>query len=570
MKKFFALLLALIMVAGLAVSCAPKEPAQETPAEEPTQAPATEPTEAPAEQPADEPFNIVVNLASEPMTIDPTLNSAVDGAVMLHHFFEGLIKWMDNGEGKAEMLPGQAESWEISEDGLTYTFHLRDGIKWSDGKDVVAGDFVYAAQRLVNPETVADYGYIADMLVGYPEVAGGTADVSALGVTAPDDKTVVYTLRYKSPYFLELMAFPAFFPVRQDIVEQYGDQWTFDVNTYIGNGPYKMSEWEHNSYIMAVPSETHYDYANLGPDSIKFALMDDQNAMLAGFRSGELNFIEDVPVDEIPALLDSGELHVQDYIGTYYVCFQTQKAPFDDVRVRKAFNLVIDRNYIVEQITRTGQVPATGYVPAGIFDAAGPSGDDFRTTGGQYWSTAKEDYQKNCDEARALLAEAGYPNGEGFPVVEYLYNTSDAHRAIAEALQQMWQQELGVQVTLANQDWAVFLETRKNGDYSIARNGWIADYNDPSSFIDMWITGSGNNDAQYNNPAYDAAVQTAKETSDPAVRMQAYHDAEKMLLDDQVVGPIYFYTTMYMAQGFDGLYYSPLGYYFFAYTKPVA
>ncbi len=324
-----------------------------------------------------------------------------------------------------------------------------------------------------------------------------------------------------------------------------------------------MSEWVHNSYIMMVQNPNYYDLESLGPNSIKFALMDDENAMLAAFNSGELDFNEGYPIDEVPTLLESGQLKIGDYIGTYYVCFQTQRAPFDDPLVREAFSLVIDRNYIVEQITRAGQVAASGYVPAGIYDADGP-GSDFREVGGDYYSLSKDDYAANCETARALLAEAGYPNGEGFPIVEYLYNTSDNHRVIGEALQNMWQTELGVQVTITNQDWAVFLDTRKNGEYSIARNGWIADYNDPISFLDMWVTGGGNNDAQYENAEYDALITQAKTSSDPSVRMQAMHEAEDILLGESVVAPIYFYTQPYMVNdALKGWYYSPLGYFFF-------
>ena len=232
--------------------------------------------------------------------------------------------------------------------------------------------------------------------------------------------------------------------------------------------------------------------------------------------------------------------------------------------LRKAFSLTIDRNYIINQVTGRGEVVATGYVPAGIYDAD-PAGDDFRTVGGDYYTVDDEGYQARCDEARQLLAEAGYPNGEGFPVVEYLYNTNDNHKAIGEALQNMWQTELGVTVSLNNQDWAVFLDTRKNGDYSIARNGWIADYNDPMSFIDMWMTGGGNNDAQYSNPEYDALVKKAKSTDVAADRMNYMHQAEDILIgEDSVLAPIYFYVnTKMVAEGLDGIYYTPLGYYFF-------
>ena len=263
------------------------------------------------------------------------------------------------------------------------------------------------------------------------------------------------------------------------------------------------------------------------------------------------------------------------YIGTYYVCYQTQKAPFDDPRVRQAFTLAVNRTFIVDKVTQAGQVPANGFVPAGVYDAAGSTGDDFRTVGGAYYSIegdADYSYEANCEKARELLAEAGYPNGENFPVVEYLYNTSDAHKAVAEALQNMWETELGVKVTLNNQEWAVFLQTRKDGNYSIARNGWIADYNDPMSFLDMWLTGGGNNDAQYANADYDAKIQEAKNTTDPAARMKLVHEAENIIMgQDWALNPLYFYTQKYMlSDRVGGMFYTPLGYFFFSYAHPNA
>ena len=525
-------------------------------------------------------FNITVNLASEPQTMDPTLNTTSDGSNMANHLFEGLMKWEDSGaevngsDGtahSAQLAPGQAESYEKTEneDGtVTYTFKLRDGIKWSDGKDVTAGDFEYAWKRLVDPATAADYSYMLDCVVNANEIIAGEKDASELAVKAVDDKTFEVTLVNDLPYFEELCAFPAMMPVRQDVIEEAGDNWTFDVSTYISNGAYKMKEWTHNSQIVVEKNENYYDYEKLGPETITFKLMDNQNAMLSGFNSGELDFIEDVPQAEIANLIASGDMKIVDYIGTYYVCFQTQKAPFDDPKVRKAFSLAIDRTYIVNQVTQSGQVEAGGFVPAGVYDAEGATGDDFRTVGGDYYKPTDADYEANCEEARALLAEAGYENGEGFPVVEYLYNTSDAHKAVAEALQYMWEEELGVKVTLNNQEWAAFLQTRKDGDYSIARNGWIADYNDPISFLDMWMTGGGNNDAQYSNEEYDSLIKEAKTTTDVKERMELLHKAEdKIIGEDNALAPLYFYTQKYMlADGIEGMYYCPLGYFFFGYT----
>lgn len=522
-------------------------------------------------------FNITVNFASEPMTMDPALNSAVDGGIMAQHLFEGLMKWENSGEEidgsdgtceSAQITYGQAESYDktTNDDGtVTYTFHLRDGIKWSDGKDVTAGDFEYSWKRLVDPATAADYNYMLDCVVNANEIMDGEKDPSELAVKAVDDKTFEVTLTTDLPYFEELCAFPAMMPVRQDIIEANGDQWTFDPSTYISNGSYKLTEWTHNSQIVMAKNENYYDYENLGPDTITFKLMDDSNAMLSGFKSGELDYIQEAPQAELPSLIASGDMKIVDYLGTYYVCFQTQKAPFDDARVREAFTLAVDRTYIVDKVTQSGQVEAGAYVPSGISDAE--EGSDFRATGGDYYAPTDADYEANCEKARELLAEAGYPNGEGFPVVEYLYNTNDAHKAVAEALQNMWEEQLGVTVTLNNQEWAAFLQTRKDGDYSISRNGWISDYNDPISFLDMWVTGGGNNDAQYSNAEYDNLISQAKATSDAAERMKLLHQAEDILVgQDYVVDPLYFYTQKYMLRdGIEGMYYCPLGYFFFGY-----
>ena len=572
-KRLLALALVGVMSLGMLLSgCGG------TSAQSPSPSPSAS---APAESTPAEGFDMAVCIASEPQTIDPALNSAVDGAIMTQHMFEGLMKWSDSGNpvnekgnmNYAALAAGQAESYEKTDNGdgtVTYTFKIRSDAKWSDGQPVTANDFVYSWQRLANPLTAADYCYMIDMVQGYAAVNAGEADPTTLGVSAPDESTFVVNLTYDCPYFLEICAFPAAFPVRQDIIEAYGDTWTTDDNSshYISNGPWKLAEWVHDSYIKMVPNEYHYDAANLGPNSLTFQLMEDQNSMLAAYRSGDLQFIEDMPVDEIAGLLASGELNIVDYIGTYYVCYQTQAAPFDNALVRQAFTLAIDSKYIVEQVTQTGQVPATGFVPAGIYDAD-PNGDDFRTVGGDYWDAPVDDatYQANCEKARQLLAEAGYPNGEGFPTVTYLYNTSDAHKAVGEALQQMWQEELGVTVQLQNQEWNAFLETRKKGEYQIARNSWIADYNDPCSFLDMWYTGGGNNDAQYSNPEYDAMIDAAKATSDPAERMSYFHKAEDIIIgQDWALGPIYFYTQKYMmADDISGAFYTPLGYFIYGY-----
>ncbi len=503
-----------------------------------------------------------VCFASEPSTIDPALNSAVDGGVMLNHAFEGLIRQVDDGKGNAILEPGIAESWDVSEDGLEWTFHLRENAKWSDGKPVTAQDFFFAWNRLVDPKTTADYQYMLDMVAGYDKASKGEGK---LEIEAVDEKTFKVKLNTVCPYFEEICAFPSTFPVRADILEAHGDEWTFTPETYVSNGPYKMQEWKHNSNITFVKNPEYWDAENVKCETVKFHLMDDVNAQFAAFRGGELDYMQEAPENEVPGLIESGEMTIEDYIGTYYVTFNTSKAPFDDPRVREAFTLAIDRSRIVKEVTGRGEVEAGGFVPNGIYGVEGPGGKDFRTVGGDYYKATKDDYEANCKKAKELLAEAGYPDGEGFPVIEYLYNTSESHKAVGEALQNMWQTKLGVQVTLQNQDWGVFLEERKSGNYQIARAGWIGDYNDPMTFLDQFLTGGGNNDPQYANPKYDKLIKAAKKSMDSKERMKLMHEAEDILIGkDYVVAPIYYYTQPYLVnEKMKGMYYTPLGFFFF-------
>lgn len=500
---------------------------------------------------------LTVNVGPDPDTIDPALNSAVDGGTMIIHAFEGLMTLDKNGVP----VEAQAKSYEVSEDGTVYTFHIRDDAKWSDGKPVTANDFVYSWNRAANPETAADYAYMFDVIKGYADVESGAAGAK-LAVEAKDDKTLVVTLNNAVPYFLELCAFPAYMPVRQDIVEANGDAWATKVDTYIGNGPYKITEWVPGSHITMAKNENYYNASKLGPDNIKFVLMDDDVAILNAFRQNEILFADSMPNDEIDAWRDKPEFHIEGQLGTYYVSYNVTKAPFDNPKVRQAFTLAVDRKFIVENIGKAGQVPAGAFVPTGLTDADPTK--EFREVGGDYYDPT--DYEGNLEKAKQLLAEAGYPNGEGLPPIEYIYNEGTGHQAIGEALQDMWSR-LGAQVTLSSQEWNTFLNTRKNGDYQIARNGWLCDYNDPISMLDMWITGGGNNDAQWSNPEYDALISKIKSTTDNEERYKLMHQAEDMIFEDSMLCPIYYYVDLYlMDQSIEGFWSSPLGFKYFMYA----
>ncbi|NLZ93532.1 MAG: peptide ABC transporter substrate-binding protein [Firmicutes bacterium] len=499
-----------------------------------------------------------VHIGSNPDTIDPALNSAVDGATLIIHAFEGLYTLDKDGVP----VPAQAEKVELSDDELTYTFTLRDGLKWSDGTDLTAEDFVYSWNRAVDPETGSDYEYMFESIVGYQDAREGKGK---LAVKALDEKTLEVKLIAKTPYFLELTAFPTFSPVQKATVEENGEQWALAPETYIGNGPYKMTEWVPSSHIVYEKNENYRDVDALGPDKIKFVLMGDPNAVLTAFEKGEILFGDDIPTEEIDTWRDKDEFYIEGQLGTYYISFNTQAEPFDNPLVREAFSLAINREFICREIGKAGQQPAGAFVPTGLRDADPTK--EFREVGGNYYDPSEAAYEDNLARAKELMKEAGYENGEGFPTVEYIYNVeSDGHRLIAEALQQMWA-ELGVEVTLGSQEWNAFLNTRKNGDYQIARNGWLGDYNDPISFLDMWITGSGNNDAQWSNAEYDKLIAEIKASSDPEERFKKMHEAEDIIFEESMLAPIYYYVDLYlMSNKLQNAYSSPLGYKYFMYA----
>ncbi len=504
---------------------------------------------------------IVYNLGADPKTIDPQLNSAVDGSTIIHNAFEGLMREDEN----SKIVPGTAEKYEVSDDGTVYTFHIRKDAKWSDGKPVVAGDFEYAWKRALNPEVAAEYAYqlfyIKNGAAYYNQekVGGKVATAEDVGVKVIDDNTLEVTLEAPVPYFLSLAAFPTYFPVRKDIIEGNEEKWTLKPDTYISNGPFKMSEWKEKESITFVKNENYWDAKNVKLETLEVKLIDDQITYLNAFKSGEIDVIESPPQAEIPTLLDEGTAKIYPYLGTYfYVINVSDKAKDVDPKAaealsnpkfRKALSLAIDKQLIVDKVAQGGQAPATSYVPAGILDSIGK---EFQK---EYSSKGA-----NIEEAKNLLAEAGYPNGEGAPTITFTFNTDQGHQNIAQAVQDMWKTNLGINVELKNEEWAVFQDTRNNFQYSIARHGWIADYNDPMTFLDMWTTGNGQNNAGYSNKEYDKLIAQAKVELDDAKRTELLHKAEDILMDESPIIPLYYYTNVLcIDKNVKGTYKSPLG-----------
>ncbi len=613
MKKILALLLAAAMVFALAACGSSEAPAA-------TEAPA-DATEAPAEAAAS---SLAVCLASEPDTIDPALNSAVDGATLVSHLFSGLAKWAQDETGALVIVPDAAAELPegvANEDGtVTYTYTLRDGLKWSDGQPVTAADFAFAWNRAASPALAADYGYMFDVVDGYAEMWETDADGNIvnpdakLNVTAVDEKTLEVTLANSVAYWNELLAFPTYFPVREDVVAD--EAWATDPSTYVSNGAYTMTGWEHNSVITLEKNPNYVDADEILMDKIEFYLSDDSNNMLTNFENGTWQLIDDVPTNEIANLKTEypEEFVVAGQIGTYYVCWNINEAILPasstltgaeaeaaKAEIRNAIALLFDRNYIVEEIGQAGQVPASSFVAMGMTN---PDGTQFYETAGSsdeyngYYNVSADAFEANFAQAVETLKKYyTYDEATGmftdFPTLTYLYNTSEGHKAIGEYLQSALA-GVGITMNLENQEWNTFLNTRKEGNYSIARNGWLADYNDPICFLDMWVTDSGNNDVQFGKgghkdvaiysldltdlgyelkvengtwaQTYDELISLIKSCTDNEVRYELMHRAEDLLMSTGCIVPLYFYTDIYMLDdSVQGFFSNPLGFKYFMY-----
>ncbi len=564
---------------------------------------------------------ISVSIASEPASLDPALNSAVDGATMLVHLFSGLAKWEQKDDGTLELVPDCAEELvegvENADGTVTYTYTLKDGLTWSDGQPVTAGDFLFAWNRAASVELGADYGYMFEVVDGYADIwADGATGDEKLNVEAPDDKTLVVTLTNAVPYWNELLAFPTYFPVREDVVAN--ESWATDPSTYVNNGPYVMDSWEHNSVITLKKNDKFVDADTITMPQINFFLSDDANNMLTNFQNGDWQMIDDVPTNEIAQLKVDypDEFKVEGQLGTYYVCWNINEDILPEgsglsgveaenarAEIRNAISLLFDRNYIVEEIGQAGQVPASSFVAMGLTDADGSefyknAGDNSGYIG--YYNVDAAALQENFDKCIEVLkkyydydeATSQFTN---FPSMTYLYNTSEGHKAIGEYLQSALS-AVGITMNLENQEWNTFLETRKNGDYSIARNGWLADYNDPICFLDMWTTASGNNDVQFGRgdhektaaydldltdlgydtkvtggtwaDTYDVLINDIKSCTDTKTRYALMHKAEDLLMSTGAICPLYFYTDLYMIdKNLTGFFSNPLGYKYFMFCN---
>ncbi len=583
-KRMLALALALVMALAMA-GCGNGD--------------ATDPTGAVVKQ------ELSVCLASEPDTLDPALNAALDGATMVIHLFSGLAKWDSDGKTVLPDLAEELPEGVVNEDGtVTYTYTLKENLKWSDGVPFKASDIAFSWKRAAATETAADYGYMFEVVKGYPD---------NLAVEATDDRTLVVTLNNAVNYWNELLAFPTYMPVREDVVANEG--WATDPSTYVCNGPYSITAWAHDSVITLTKNENYHDADAVTMPTIKCYLSDDNNNMLANFKNGDWQLIDNVPADEIPALKTeyADEFFTVGQLGTYFICWNVNESvlPADstltgkekaaaEAEIRQALALVLDRNYIVESLSQSGEIPASSFVGLGLTDF---DGSQFYQNAGHsdefdgYFDV--NDVEGNFAKAVEILkkyyafdeATQTFTNG---PTFTYIYNTDSVHQSIAEYVQGAFN-SVGVTIQLENQEWNTFLNTRNMGDFSVSRHGWVADYNDPITFLDMWVSNSGNNDAQLGKGAhkdlavysidltpygydivvengtwaetYDKTISVIKSCTDAETRYALMHYAEDLLMSTGCIAPIYYYTDLYMlSDNVNGFFVNPLGYKYFMYT----
>ncbi|MDA0081554.1 peptide ABC transporter substrate-binding protein [Brachyspira hyodysenteriae] len=476
---------------------------------------------------------ITVNLGYELNTIDPALNDETYGFIYINHAFEGLLNKDINGN----IIGGVADTWEISDDSLTYTFHLRDDAKWSDGKKVTADDFVYSYRRAVDPKTASPISYLMEYIKNAKDIIRGKQSVENLVVNAIDENTLIIELESPTLYFTDILASGGvYMPVRKDIIEKYGDDWTWKPETYIGNGAYKMVERKPDELLAFEINTNYWNYTNQVAKKINFVLIADEYISLNAVRTGDVDFsINAPPIGEIENLIKENLMAVSDIIGVYYLDLNNRDKALSDKRVRKALSLAIDRNYIVSNIGYGKLIPAEAFVPPVVKGLE----KSFREESSNY--IIANNYSNNVEEAKKLLAEAGYPNGENFPMLEVKVS-SGFYTTVLEAIQQMWKNALNIDVIVRTEESKITLPFRESGNYQMARTSWTGDYNDPLTMLQIMTSYSDINYGGFSNARYDSLIEFATTSTNAQKRMEALREAESILFDEVPIIPFIYRT----------------------------
>lgn len=475
-------------------------------------------------------------MASEPPSLDPAKATDDQSGIVLRHVMEGLA----NVDEEGNPTPGVAEKWEESKDGTKFTFHLRDA-KWSNGDPVKASDFEYAWKHVLDPETAAEYANQLFYLKNGEKYNAGKAKAEDVGVKALDDKTLEVELEKPTPYFVALTAFYTLLPVNEKVAKE-NDKWHSEAKSYVSNGAFTLDEWKHDSKITLKKNKDYWQADKVKLTQINLPFHNDQKTAYQLYQSGELDAgnSNTIPTDMTKKLLDDGKAKRKDKLGTYAYLYNVEEKPFNNAKIRKAFSMALDRQAIVDEILQNGAIPANGWVPKGMPDF--DSGKDWTESHDEKYIEPTP----QAKEAKKLLKEGMKEEGwDKLPTVSLEYNTDEGHKKIAEAAQQMIKKNLGVDVKLSNSEWKVFLEKLNTGDFQMARYGWLPDYIDPMSYMDMWVTGDGNNSTNFSNKEYDKLIKEAKSTNDQKKRMAALHKAEDILMDEMPFAPVYYYAEVY-------------------------
>ena len=470
---------------------------------------------------------------TEPQSLDPQIATGVPEHHIISAVMEGLVL---KDRKTLEPRPGVAKSWDISDDGRVYTFYLRDNARWSNGDPHTAHDYAWSWWRALQPALGNLYAYMLFPIENAQKYyEGDISDFDQVGVKALNDRTLQVTLKYPTPYFLQLLDHYSLFPVHQATIEKFGDadqrgtRWTYEGNL-VGNGPFQLVDWKINRRIVVQRNPHYWDKENVSLNEIIFIPIENIVTEERMFRAGQLHVTSSLPADKISVYREAKdpELRIAPYLGTYYYRLNVRKPQLKDPRVRRALAMTVDRQKLVDNITKGGQLPAYAMTPPG--------------TMGYF---PKSDLKFDPQGAKKLLADAGYPNGDGFPPTEILYNTNEGHRKVAVALQDMWKKHLNIDIRLLNQEWKVYLDSESAGQYEISRAGWIGDYVDPNNFLDLFLCGGGNNRTGWCNEEYDRLIlDVAPSMSSHSERLEVFQQAEKILLDDMPIIPIYTYTTV--------------------------
>jgi len=491
--------------------------------------------------------SLIIDNGAEPQSIDPSLIQGVPEANINMALFEGLLRY-DPKTGLG--MPGLAESWTISADKTVYTFKLRQSV-WSDGVPVTAQTFVDSWIRAIDPATASEYAYMMTGVVkGADAFNTGKGPKTDVGLKAIDDSTLQVTLVGPVPYFLNTLTHQIFNPLPMHVINKFGKDW-IKVENFVSNGPFVLKSWKPQESLVAVKNPKYWDAKDIFIDTVTYLPIEDTVTGFQKYKNGEIDWVnsQGFPTTNIDEVKLRKDYHRSPQVATYYYIFNVTKKPLDDVRVRKALAMALDTDELVAKVTKSGEIAATSIVPAmpGYTPAKGNAFD--------------------AAAAQKLLAAAGYPGGKGFPKLTVDYNTNDRHKLIAEWVQQKWKTVLGIDVDLQNIEWKTFLDVRSNQhDFTIARAGWVGDYQDPNTFLDMFKIGSGNNDGLYANKKYDALVEKATSMPDGPARNKTMHDAEEILMtQDQAVAPFYFYVNQDLIDlnKWTGWYDTPLGFHSF-------